>query len=100
MAEVLTDFPELTTVIAGKEEPIMQRTTLVTNNREHAGDRPGGLHLHRGVHCGVLPGHGPQRGDDGRISWAEALREISGRLAEMPADAGYPAHLGARQASS
>merc|ERR1712050_774547 len=31
MAEVLTDFPELTTMIDGKEEPIMQRTTLVAN---------------------------------------------------------------------
>ena len=31
-----------------------------------------------------------------RLRWAEALREISGRLAEMPADAGYPAYLGAR----
>ncbi|NXS77141.1 VATA ATPase, partial [Pandion haliaetus] len=31
--------------------------------------------------------------------WAEALREISGRLAEMPADSGYPAYLGARLAS-
>ena len=31
MAEVLTDFPELTTLIDGKEEPIMQRTTLVAN---------------------------------------------------------------------
>ena len=33
---------------------------------------------------------------DSTSRWAEALREISGRLAEMPADAGYPAYLGAR----
>ena len=32
---------------------------------------------------------------DSTSRWAEALREISGRLAEMPADAGYPAYLGA-----
>lgn len=33
---------------------------------------------------------------DSTSRWAEALREISGRLAEMPADSGYPAYLGAR----
>merc|ERR1719160_1712464 len=36
---------------------------------------------------------------DSTSRWAEALREISGRLAEMPADSGYPAYLGARFAS-
>ena len=36
---------------------------------------------------------------DSTSRWAEALREISGRLAEMPADAGYPAYLAARLAS-
>jgi len=35
---------------------------------------------------------------DSTSRWAEALREISGRLAEMPADAGYPAYLGAKLA--
>lgn len=35
---------------------------------------------------------------DSTSRWAEALREISGRLGEMPADAGYPAYLGARLA--
>ena len=35
---------------------------------------------------------------DSTSRWAEALREISGRLAEMPADSGYPAYLGARLA--
>jgi len=37
---------------------------------------------------------------DSTSRWAEALREISGRLAEMPADSGYPAYLGARLAAS
>lgn len=37
---------------------------------------------------------------DSTSRWAEALREISGRLAEMPADSGYPAYLGARLARS
>lgn len=36
---------------------------------------------------------------DSSSRWAEALREISGRLAEMPADSGYPAYLGAKLAS-
>jgi vacuolar-type H+-ATPase catalytic subunit A/Vma1 len=36
---------------------------------------------------------------DSTSRWAEALREISGRLAEMPADQGYPAYLAARLAS-
>merc|ERR1711924_249403 len=36
---------------------------------------------------------------DSTSRWAEALREISGRLAEMPADSGYPAYLAARLAS-
>ena len=35
---------------------------------------------------------------DSTSRWAEALREISGRLAEMPADSGYPAYLGAQLA--
>jgi V-type H+-transporting ATPase subunit A len=35
---------------------------------------------------------------DSTSRWAEALREISGRLAEMPADAGYPAYLGTKLA--
>ena len=35
---------------------------------------------------------------DSTSRWAEALREISGRLAEMPADQGFPAHLGSRLA--
>jgi len=35
---------------------------------------------------------------DSTSRWAEALREISGRLAEMPADAGYPAYLASKLA--
>jgi V-type H+-transporting ATPase subunit A len=37
---------------------------------------------------------------DSTSRWAEALREISGRLGEMPADSGYPAYLGARLAGA
>ena len=44
-------------------------------------------------------GHDVSMMADSTSRWAEALREISGRLAEMPADSGYPAYLGARLAS-
>jgi V-type H+-transporting ATPase subunit A len=101
MAEVLTDFPELTTLIDGKQEPIMQRTTLVANTsnmpvaaREasiYTGVTTAEYFRDMGYHVAMMA--------DSTSRWAEALREISGRLAEMPADAGYPAYLGARLAS-
>merc|ERR1719405_330849 len=101
MAEVLTDFPELTTMIDGKEEEIMQRTTLVANTsnmpvaaREasiYTGVTQSEYFRDQGYDVGMMA--------DSTSRWAEALREISGRLAEMPADAGYPAYLGARLAS-
>jgi len=101
MAEVLTDFPELTTQIDGKEEPIMQRTTLVANTsnmpvaaREasiYTGVTTAEYFRDMGFNVAMMA--------DSTSRWAEALREISGRLAEMPADAGYPAYLGARLAS-
>merc|ERR1712226_1656108 len=101
MAEVLTDFPELTTMIDGKEEAIMQRTTLVANTsnmpvaaREasiYTGVTTAEYFRDMGYHVAMMA--------DSTSRWAEALREISGRLAEMPADAGYPAYLGARLAS-
>merc|ERR1719282_1588416 len=101
MAEVLTDFPELTTMIDGKEEAIMQRTTLVANTsnmpvaaREasiYTGVTTAEYFRDMGFNVAMMA--------DSTSRWAEALREISGRLAEMPADAGYPAYLGARLAS-
>jgi len=101
MAEVLTDFPELTTLIDGKEEPIMQRTTLVANTsnmpvaaREasiYTGVTTAEYFRDMGFNVAMMA--------DSTSRWAEALREISGRLAEMPADAGYPAYLGARLAA-
>jgi V-type H+-transporting ATPase subunit A len=101
MAEVLSDFPELTTMIDGKEEAIMQRTTLVANTsnmpvaaREasiYTGVTTAEYFRDMGKHVAMMA--------DSTSRWAEALREISGRLAEMPADAGYPAYLGARLAS-
>merc|ERR1712232_1353018 len=101
MAEVLTDFPELTTVIEGKEEPIMQRTTLVANTS----NMPVAAR-EASIYTGVTTaeyfrdmGYDVAMMADSTSRWAEALREISGRLAEIPADAGYPAYLGARLAA-
>merc|ERR1711957_900150 len=101
MAEVLTDFPELTTMIDGKEEEIMQRTCLIANTsnmpvaaREasmYTGVTISEYFRDQGYHVAMMA--------DSTSRWAEALREISGRLAEMPADGGYPAYLGARLAS-
>merc|ERR1712232_1254176 len=101
MAEVLSDFPELTTQIEGKEEPIMQRTTLVANTS----NMPVAAR-EASIYTGVTTaeyfrdmGYNVAMMADSTSRWAEALREISGRLAEMPADAGYPAYLGARLAA-
>merc|ERR1719421_332669 len=101
MAEVLTDFPELTTQIEGREEAIMQRTTLVANTS----NMPVAAR-EASIYTGVTTaeyfrdmGYNFSMMADSTSRWAEALREISGRLAEMPADSGYPAYLGARLAA-
>jgi len=101
MAEVLSDFPELTTMIDGKEEAIMQRTTLVANTS----NMPVAAR-EASIYTGITTseffrdmGYNVAMMADSTSRWAEALREISGRLAEMPADAGYPAYLSARLAA-
>ncbi|KAL7749027.1 H(+)-transporting V1 sector ATPase subunit A [Sorochytrium milnesiophthora] len=101
MAEVLMDFPTLTTEISGKKESIMKRTTLVANTsnmpvaaREasiYTGITLAEYYRDQGKNVAMMA--------DSTSRWAEALREISGRLAEMPADSGYPAYLGAKLAS-
>ncbi|KAK7066503.1 V-type proton ATPase catalytic subunit A [Halocaridina rubra] len=101
MAEVLRDFPELELEVAGKKESIMKRTSLVANTsnmpvaaREasiYTGITLSEYFRDMGLHVSMMA--------DSTSRWAEALREISGRLAEMPADSGYPAYLGARLAS-
>lgn len=101
MAEVLMEFPELHTKIAGKEEPIMQRTCLVANtsNMPVAAREAS---IYTGITLAEYfrdMGYDVAMMADSTSRWAEALREISGRLAEMPADSGYPAYLGARLAS-
>merc|ERR1712176_1023957 len=101
MAEVLTDFPELTTKIDGKEIGVMKRTCLVANTS----NMPVAAR-EASIYTGVTTaeyfrdmGYNVAMMADSTSRWAEALREISGRLAEIPADAGYPAYLGARLAS-
>ncbi|BFF94576.1 V-type proton ATPase catalytic subunit A [Drosophila madeirensis] len=101
MSEVLRDFPQLEIEINGKMESIMKRTALVANTsnmpvaaREasiYTGITISEYFRDMGYHVSMMA--------DSTSRWAEALREISGRLAEMPADAGYPAYLGARLAS-
>merc|ERR1719460_885483 len=88
-------------MIDGKEEEIMQRTTLVANTsnmpvaaREasiYTGVTTAEYIRDMGLNVSMMA--------DSTSRWAEALREISGRLAEMPADQGYPAYLAARLAS-
>ncbi|KAG4305581.1 hypothetical protein PORY_001137 [Pneumocystis oryctolagi] len=100
MAEVLMDFPELSVEINGKKESIMKRTTLVANTsnmpvaaREasiYTGITLSEYFRDQGKNVAMMA--------DSTSRWAEALREISGRLAEMPADSGYPAYLGAKLA--
>jgi len=101
MAEVLNDFPELTMTINDREVPIMKRTTLVANTsnmpvaaREasiYTGITLAEYFRDQGMNVSMMA--------DSTSRWAEALREISGRLGEMPADSGYPAYLGARLAA-
>ena len=101
MAEVLADFPEMTMTVNGKEVGIMKRTTLVANTsnmpvaaREasiYTGITLAEYFRDQGMNVSMMA--------DSTSRWAEALREISGRLGEMPADSGYPAYLGARLAA-
>ncbi|CAG9836368.1 unnamed protein product [Diabrotica balteata] len=101
MSEVLRDFPELTVEIDGHTESIMKRTALVANtsNMPVAAREAS---IYTGITLSEYfrdMGYNVSMMADSTSRWAEALREISGRLAEMPADSGYPAYLGARLAS-
>jgi len=100
MAEVLQEFPELKTIINDKEYDIMQRTCLVANtsNMPVAAREAS---IYTGITLAEYfrdMGYNVAMMGDSTSRWAEALREISGRLAEMPADSGYPAYLGAKLA--
>ena len=101
MAEVLMDFPELSITIEGRKEPIMKRTCLVANtsNMPVAAREAS---IYTGITIAEYfrdQGKAVAMMADSSSRWAEALREISGRLGEMPADQGFPAYLGAKLAS-
>ncbi|KAK5137800.1 H(+)-transporting V1 sector ATPase subunit A [Meristemomyces frigidus] len=101
MAEVLMDFPQLTIEVEGRQEPIMKRTCLIANtsNMPVAAREAS---IYTGITVAEYfrdQGKAVAMMADSTSRWAEALREISGRLGEMPADQGFPAYLGAKLAS-
>jgi len=96
MTQVLEEFPVLKDPRSGK--PIMERTALIANTsnmpvtaREasiYTGITMAEYYRDMGYHVAVMA--------DSSSRWAEALREISGRLEQMPAEEGYPAYLASR----
>lgn len=100
MAEVLFEFPELEVEVDGEKHCIMKRTCLVANtsNMPVAAREAS---IYTGITLSEYfrdMGYNVAMMADSTSRWAEALREISGRLAEMPADSGFPAHLGSKLA--
>jgi len=99
MTEVLQEFPQL--VDPRSARPLMERTVLIANTsnmpvaaREasiYTGITIAEYYRDMGYHVALMA--------DSTSRWAEALREISGRLEEMPAEEGYPAYLAARLAN-
>ena len=99
MAQVLQEFPELVDPRSGR--PLMDRTILVANTsnmpvaaREasvYTGITLAEYYRDQGYHVALMA--------DSTSRWAEALREIAGRLEEMPAEEGYPAYLPSRLAA-
>ena len=96
MTQVLTEFSEITDPKTGK--PLLDRTVLIANTsnmpvaaREasiYTGITLAEYYRDMGYHTALMA--------DSTSRWAEALREISGRLEEMPADEGFPAYLPSR----
>ena len=100
MAEVLDEFPALEVKLDGEMHSIMNRTCLVANtsNMPVAAREAS---IYTGITLAEYfrdMGYDVAMMADSTSRWAEALREISGRLAEMPADSGFPAHLGSKLA--
>lgn len=99
MTDVLLEFPELIDPNSGK--PLMERTVLIANTsnmpvaaREasvYTGITIAEYYRDMGYNVALMA--------DSTSRWAEAMREISGRLEEMPGEEGYPAYLGTRIAS-
>jgi V/A-type H+-transporting ATPase subunit A len=98
MTEVLQEFPHLIDPHSGR--PLMERTVLIANTsnmpvaaREasiYTGITIAEYYRDMGYHVALMA--------DSTSRWAEALREISGRLEELPAEEGYPAYLADRLA--
>jgi V/A-type H+/Na+-transporting ATPase subunit A len=98
MTEVLTEFPELTDPKTGK--PLMNRTVLIANtsNMPVAAREAS---IYTGVTIAEYyrdMGYSVALMADSTSRWAEAMREISSRLEEMPGEEGYPAYLSTRLA--
>ncbi|MCL5112545.1 MAG: V-type ATP synthase subunit A [Candidatus Marsarchaeota archaeon] len=98
MTEILSTFPELQDPKSGK--PLMDRTVLIANtsNMPVAAREAS---IYTGITIAEFyrdMGYSVALMADSTSRWAEALREISGRLEEMPGEEGYPAYLGRRVA--
>lgn len=98
MTDVLNEFPELIDPSTG--EPLMKRTVLIANTS----DMPVAAR-EASIYTGITiaeyfrdMGYSVAIMADSSSRWAEALREMSGRLEEMPGEEGYPAYLGSRLA--
>ncbi|MDD3277695.1 MAG: V-type ATP synthase subunit A [Lachnospiraceae bacterium] len=98
MTDVLNEFPELKDPKTG--ESLMQRTVLIANTS----DMPVAAR-EASIYTGITiaeyfrdMGYSVALMADSTSRWAEALREMSGRLEEMPGEEGYPAYLGSRLA--
>lgn len=96
MTDVLMEFPELKDPRSG--EPLMKRTVLIANTS----NMPVAAR-EASVYTGITiaeyfrdMGYSVAVMADSTSRWAEAMREISGRMEEMPGEEGYPAYLGAR----
>ena len=99
MTDVLLEFPELKDPATGK--PLMERTILIANTS----NMPVAAR-EASVYTGITlaeyyrdMGYNVSLMADSSSRWAEAMREISGRLEEMPGEEGYPAYLGTRISS-
>jgi V/A-type H+-transporting ATPase subunit A len=98
MAEVLHEFPDLTDPRSGRG--LMERTVIISNTsnmpvaaREasiYTAVTVGEYYRDQGLNVALMA--------DSTSRWAEALREVSGRLGELPGESAYPAYLGSRLA--
>ncbi|MEM0381251.1 MAG: V-type ATP synthase subunit A [Nitrososphaerota archaeon] len=97
-AEVLKEFPHLTDPYTGR--PLMERTVLIANTSNMpVSAREASIYTGAAIAEYYRDmGYDVLLVADSTSRWAEALREISGRLEEMPAEEGYPSYLGSRLA--